>query len=161
MTEQPSQITVFERGPYVQAALICEKALQEKDGVLTLVRIVDRVTHSATGPNAPEKMPTITYPMVIVVMLKSGAAKGTFPIRVDLEPPTMQRQRGPIFTVYLEGEDRGQNLILNLNVPLQEPGLYWFDVVFDERRLSRIPLRVLYTRTTPSQPPSPSPPAEA
>lgn len=31
-------------GPYVNAALICEKVLQETDGVLSVVRIIDRFT---------------------------------------------------------------------------------------------------------------------
>jgi hypothetical protein len=40
-------------GPYIGAAFLCEKILQEKDGVLSAIRIVDRITHSAVGPEAP------------------------------------------------------------------------------------------------------------
>jgi hypothetical protein len=38
-------------GPHIQIAAICEKALQEADGVLSLVRIIDRffVTAQGTG----------------------------------------------------------------------------------------------------------------
>lgn len=151
-------VKMFERGPYIQAALICEKVIEEKDGVLTLVRVIDRVTHSITGPDAPEKMPTFIYPISLVIMLKSGNAKGTYSVRIDMEPPSTEVQHLPTFPVHLEGEERGQNLILNLNISLQEPGLYWFDVYFDENKLTRIPLKVLYARTVPSQrsrPPGP------
>lgn len=37
-------------GPYLKAALLCEKVLQEQDGVVTLVRIIDRfVTQVPSG----------------------------------------------------------------------------------------------------------------
>lgn len=49
-------------GPYVQVAAFCEKVLVEQDGVVTLVRLIDRLTHQAVGPGAPEKMPTLPYP---------------------------------------------------------------------------------------------------
>ena len=143
-------VKVFERGPYIQAALICEKVIEDKEGVLTLVRVIDRVTHSLIGPGAPEKMPPINYPLSLVVMLKSGPARGTYPLRVDLEHPNAERQPGAIFPVHLEGEERGQNLILNMTVLFKEPGLYWFDVYFEDNLLTRIPLRVLYSRTVPS-----------
>ena len=32
----------FERGPYIQVAAFCERVLQEADGVVSLIRIVDR-----------------------------------------------------------------------------------------------------------------------
>lgn len=143
-------VKVFERGPYVQAALICEKVIEDNERVLTLVRIVDRITHSATGLAAPETMPTFSYPMSLVIMLKSGPARGTYPVRFDTESPSGARQQGPSFSVHLEGEDRGHNLVLNMNTTFTEQGLYWFDIYFDNDLITRIPLRVVYTRTIPS-----------
>jgi hypothetical protein len=32
-------------GPYLNAALLCEKVLQERDGVLSIIRIIDRAQH--------------------------------------------------------------------------------------------------------------------
>ncbi len=48
---------VFEQGPYLTVAALCDKALQEKDGVISLIRVVDKLTSSAVGPDAPEQMP--------------------------------------------------------------------------------------------------------
>ena len=45
------------RGPYVTTAVFCETVLQESSGVLTLVRIIDRMEITASGSNAPEEMP--------------------------------------------------------------------------------------------------------
>ena len=41
----------FDQGPYLSAALLCEKVLEEKDGVKSAIRIIDRVTRTVTGPS--------------------------------------------------------------------------------------------------------------
>jgi hypothetical protein len=46
-------------GPHVGIAVLCEKVLQEGDGVLSLIRVVDRIIHSAVGPEAPDEMPPV------------------------------------------------------------------------------------------------------
>jgi hypothetical protein len=48
--------------------------------------------------------------------------------------------------VLLEGDDRGAALVGVMQLQLEEPGLYWFDVLFERRLLTRIPLRVVYQR---------------
>jgi hypothetical protein len=44
-------------GPWLQAAVFCEKVLIERDGVVSLVRVIDRIIITASGAAAPEKMP--------------------------------------------------------------------------------------------------------
>ena len=44
------------QGPYV-TALLCEKILEEKDGIKTAIRIIDRLTHVRVGPDAPATLP--------------------------------------------------------------------------------------------------------
>jgi hypothetical protein len=41
------------------------------------------------------------------------------------------------------GEDQGQNVILNIALGVEQDGLYWFDVLFEEEVLTRIPLMVM------------------
>lgn len=57
----------FERGPYVQLAAFCEYVLREADGVLSLVRVVNVVTHAERGPNPPEEMPEFHFPLNLVL----------------------------------------------------------------------------------------------
>jgi len=44
-----------ETGPHIVNATFCEKVLIEPDGVLSLIRLVDRFTQTATGPEPPEQ----------------------------------------------------------------------------------------------------------
>ncbi len=47
--------------------------------------------------------------------------------------------------VNFEGDDdRGVAIALPIAFPVQEPGVYWFDIQISGRSLTKIPLRVLY-----------------
>jgi hypothetical protein len=141
-------------GPYLAAAFFCERVIQDNEGVLTVVRIVDRVTSTATGVGTPDVMPPVSTSLTLVVMLKSGHARGRHDIEVRSEGPSGLRlplQKG--MSVQLDGEERGANLIIQANLTLENEGLYWFDVLLDGRALTRVPLRVVYQRLETGQAP--------
>ena len=127
-------------------AVLCEKVLQEKDGVLSLVRIVDRfITHGET-PEMPPKVIDAT----LVVVFKSGSASGKHIIKIRLEKPSGLVMPAREYPVLFEGEDRGVGIVSQMSLVLDEEGLYWIDVLFEESVVTRIPLRVLYQRVAPS-----------
>lgn len=68
----------FEGGPYVQVACFCEMALRDTTGALSLIRVVDTITHVVRGPAPPDSMPPITHQLTMVLALKSGKATGRF-----------------------------------------------------------------------------------
>ena len=47
-----------------------------------------------------------------------------------------------------EGEERGVQIFVNLNMQVTEEGLYWFDVLLEGATITRVPLRVIYQRLT-------------
>lgn len=144
---------VETEGPFVTAATLCDQVIEGKDGVLSLIRLVDRWTITASGPEPPEEMPSQQLNLTLVVSLKAGAARGSHTVKIQPEAPSGLRQDALELPVLFEAEDRGQNLIVNLDFTVKEPGLYWFDVLLGDRRLTRIPLRVVYQRIrTGSQP---------
>jgi hypothetical protein len=132
-------------GPYVSMAVLCEKVLQEGDGVLSVIRVVDRLILSP-GPGAPEKMPPVPINMPAVISIKSGMLTGQFTIRLTVQMPDGQEKDVGTFPVLLEGADRGHNFIVNLVFQAEEQGLYWFGVYLEAQLLTRMPLRVIYQR---------------
>ena len=59
-------------GPHLAAALLCEKVLQEKDGVLSFIRVVDRFGVQEPQPGkAPEPIQA-----TLVVTFKAGDTFG-------------------------------------------------------------------------------------
>lgn len=132
-------------GPFLQAALFVERVLHERDGVLSFVRIVDRLAVQAHG-DAPEELPEgASAKVTMVVMLKSGDARGRHRLSVRPELPSGLYLEARGFDVLFEGEDRGVNVIVELDVALME-GLHWFTVSLGDVELTRVPLRIAYQR---------------
>jgi hypothetical protein len=131
-------------GPFLGTAVLCEKVLQEADGVISIIRVVDRITHSAIGPEVADEMPPFTINLNALVSLKSGTAKGRFKVKIRPEAPSGELLPAIEVPVLFEGEERGVNLILQIAIQAEHEGLYWFDVFLEEGRLTRIPLRVVY-----------------
>ena len=134
-------------GPHLQAALIAERVLQEQDGVITPIRVIDRVMMSIL-PDA--ELPAAAEKLVLLVTLKSGGARGSYTLTVRLENPSgTEIPFIPPATVFLEGEERGVALIVPFAFSPEEQGLYWFDVYFENERLTRVPLRAMFQRLQP------------
>jgi hypothetical protein len=139
-------MTTENSGPYLIAALLCEKVLQEKDEVFSVIRIVDHVTITASTFDAPETMPPTPINLNALISLKSGSARGKDVIRWKVEAPSGLKIAEQSVPILFEGEDRGANLILNINMSVDQEGLYWFDLLLEDHLLTRIPLRILYQR---------------
>jgi hypothetical protein len=130
-------------GPYVAAAVFCEKVLQEADGMLSLIRIVDRITFHVVGPQGAP----VPVPLFLVLMLKAGHTQGTHEVSVRAMGPSGQ-DLGTIQTPMLfESNDRGVNVIIPFPFRPTEDGLYWFHVAVEGQPLTRVPLRAIFQRT--------------
>jgi hypothetical protein len=135
-------------GPYVQLAAVCDKVLQEADGTLSLIRVIDRFTVTAHGPGPgelPAELPEGNLDVTLVVALKADDARGRYPISLRIQQPSGAYLPERSFDAMFEGGERGVNLILRLQLEALE-GLYWFDVSMNERLLTRVPLRIIYQR---------------
>lgn len=152
-----------EQGPFLSAALICEKVLEEKDGVKSAVRIIDRVTRTVVGPSPPEEMEPFDYKATLLIRLKSGWARGSYSVRLNLVKPSGESPMRTQHTVYFEGEeDRGIDIVGKMAIRFDQTGIYWFKIYLGDTLLTQIPLRVIYmpqVRQIPGLPGS-SPPAQ-
>ncbi len=134
-----------ERGPYLSAALICEKVLEEKDGVKSAVRIIDRVTRTVAGTSPPAQMEPFDYELTFLVRLKAGWARGSFPLRIVMVKPSGESPPPAQHTLYFEGEeDRGIDIVANMRIRFDLTGIYWFEVHLEDSLLTRVPFRVIY-----------------
>jgi hypothetical protein len=140
------KMPVTHDGPYLVAALLCEKILQEKDEIVSIIRIVDRITVTVPAATSPETLPPIPLNLNAFISLKSGNARGRHTIKWRTETPSGITLPEQLLPALFEGEDRGVNLILALNMIVDQEGVYWFDVLLEDQLLTRIPLRVLYQR---------------
>jgi hypothetical protein len=133
-------------------AVICERVLQEKDGVLSLIRIVDRFFVYGT----PKEMPLSVVQGTFVIAMKSGFHRGKLEIKLRGTTPSGKPMPGGEFPVLFEGDDRGIGIVAPFQFALDEEGLYWLDVVLEEATITRIPMRVVYQRLAQTAVPSQS-----
>ena len=136
----------FENGPYVTVACICDRALLEQDGALSLIRIVDRIGMTAIGPAAPDDMPPLDHQFTIVVIVKSGPYKGPATLRIEAEAPSGLKQPTISTDFHMEGDERGQQFRFNIKTKFEDTGLYWWHVFVNNNFVTKIPLRVMYQR---------------
>lgn len=135
-------------GPYLKAALLCEKVIEDKRGVLSMIGVVDRTTRTVTGPNPPAQMEPFTHRLFLVVALVSGDARGTHEVSLALQKPSGLREPLTTGSVLFEGDDRGANVIVELNIEAEMEGLYWVEVFLENEVITRVPWRVVYQRLT-------------
>lgn len=138
-------IQQFERGPYLSAALLCEKVLVEQDGVKSAIRIVDRVTRTAVGPNPPLEMEPFEYDLKLLIKFKSGWARGVHTVKIQTAKPSGELTPEIINSVLFEGEeDRGVDIMMDVRFRLDQTGIYWIHIYLNDARVTQIPLRVIY-----------------
>lgn len=135
------------QGPYVSIATFCEKYIEDKSNVLSLIRLVDRLQITGSSEEMPPHIPD----WYLVLVLKSGSTKGTYQISIQVEEPSGLTQPGDkIFVpVHFEGGNRGVQIITKIAFPLKMPGIYWFKVMIGDILLTQIPLEVIYLQVSP------------
>ncbi len=141
-----------DTGPFLKAALFCDSVIEGKDGVLSLVRVVDRLSVTAAGADAPVDMPAMDHTLTLVLMLISGTARGSSDVGVSVEQPGGIRRQVWNATVLMEGEDRGANVVAQIHMKFELEGLYWFHVQLDGEHLTSLPFRMIYQRVVPGTP---------
>jgi hypothetical protein len=134
-------------GPFLNMAVFCEKVLQEKDGVLSAIRIVDRFTHSTSFDGAPDIMPPFNIGVSIVIGFKSGDTKGKWELKVKPFAPSGQELVGFTGPVFFTGEEQGATVVIQYGLMAKEEGVYWFDIMLNEKLFTRMPLRIIYEKT--------------
>ena len=143
-----------EGGPFLQAALICERILTEADGTVSAIRIIDRffITPNPGQPPAAT-MPAVVMSHTLFVTFKSGAVHGRLTAKLVFRGPSGLKLQEVSIPVLLEGDERGANLIIPYQIQVEEEGLYWFDVYLDDKLMTKVPFRVIYQATTFTTPP--------
>jgi Family of unknown function (DUF6941) len=135
-------------GPWISFAVLCEKTIEDKLGRLSLINIVDQINFSPPQGQEPETDQPLAVPIQLVaaVGFKGGILKGTNNIKLQIVKPN--GERGPDVTVaaLFQGEERGTNVITNMNLILSQEGLYWIEIYVADSFMTRIPLRLAWQR---------------
>lgn len=136
----------FEDGPYVQAACFCEYVVEDKRGVFSLMGLIDRLEQTQEGPQPPKDMPPMVFRTTLALLLKSGEARGRSDLKIVPELPSGETGEPLNASIQFEGDERGANVIADLEYRFELEGLYWFKVYLDDSLVTALPFRVVYNR---------------
>ena len=137
---------VQDDGPYLLAALLCERAYQNEYGAFNIDGVIEELVVQANVPRAPKDMPPFRLEGFAVIAFAAGVARGAY--RVTLVPirPNGERLEPVSQQISFDSDESRYTAVYNLSLDVTEPGLYWFDVLLNERLVSRIPVRIRYNR---------------
>jgi hypothetical protein len=156
-------------GPYLQTAVLCERALREQDGSVSLIRLASRIAPEwgmqispselvdpGTGEARPatdeerssqlfrmERLPLLS----LAVMFTSGDARGTYSVQVNITGPDGE-SRGSYETDVEFADDpvSGAGIVTPFDLQGRDfqvsPGVYWLEVVVEGRSMTKFPLTV-------------------
>lgn len=135
-------------GPLLQTAILCEKVLEERDGVKSAIRIIDQINRAAWGVTPPAMMEPFPYSIAMLLRLKAGAARGTYRIDVRIMKPSNEVAGTMSHPVYFPGpDDAGTDVVVNMQLQFDEAGTWWFEILVEDKRWMRVPLRIVYLPT--------------
>ena len=137
--------------PLVAAATICEKVLQEKDGVLSAIRIVDTFYAVTPQSNLPEDVKAGTQ-VTALISLKSGDITGSQEVQLVARKPSGEVKEVGKWPVIFKGGEHGANFTINMMISATDFGLWWFDVIWQGEVLTSIPLKLVQQQTAEPQP---------
>ena len=145
-------------GPYLNFAVVCEKVLQEADGVLSFIRVVDHLTVTMTVPAGADVPPEVMPPeppvaVTFVLGLKSASDIDSVPVKVRIETPSGLTLPEFETSQPVGAEDRGINIVLPIQFPAQDEGVYWFAVEVSGTVVTRVPLRISKRVVSQAMPP--------
>lgn len=134
-------------GPFLTLAVFCERSMQERDGVQSLVRMFDRLTVPPL-PVLADPTAKAGVQVTFVVGFKSGDFVGPKTLRIKR---LGKKPREHAVPVVFEGQEHGPVVVSEMRLQVTEPELIWFEVYLDEQLMTHVPLRILF-----AEEPSPS-----
>ena len=134
--------------PLIAAAIFCDKVLAHADGSVSPIRLIDTYYTQGLAPDAdPEERVPIR--LEGLVAFKSGEVRGQRTLRLIWTTPTGKRRLLMEQELQFKGGEAGINYRFNLLLNIKTEGLWWLDVQINGKRVTRMPLRIIFVQTAP------------
>lgn len=129
--------------PQLAVALFCERAIQDGEGVFTIIRMVDSLTLSATA--LPPNGTVVPLPVTGLFGFRAHGFKGKLPFLLTQVSPAGAKHDIANGVADLKGGMTGA-FITAPALPLlyETNGTYRYEVRLDRRLLATIPLKVVF-----------------
>jgi hypothetical protein len=133
-------------GPFLVAALLCERVIEEKDGSVSAIRVVDEIRLDLETPEPGAVQVVVPLSLALLVAIRSAEIDRMYELSITLRTPSGKRRRlSPPGRLQPRGSVAGANFIAKMQFATNEEGTHYFDIELDNRFLTRVPLNVVVT----------------
>lgn len=131
---------------YLRSALFCERVLNEKDDVLSIIRIVDIFNVSLPRPPGEEDV-RIPFPGVLILSFVALGFRGEKVLGISGRNSQGDSLFALAETIRFEGDGDvlSANVIAELGFPISESTVVAFDVSLDGEFVTRIPVIINFS----------------
>jgi len=137
-----------DEGPFLTMAVFCDRVIEGKDSVLSIIRVVDRV--DVTIPPDAQQPFKVPIAITLVIGFRAGSARGAYILRLEVDTPTGKTSLVGETPISFQGPgEQAANLLSNLQLLIEGEGLYWFNVYLEKEFITRVPLRVAHLAQDP------------
>lgn len=141
---EPLRYELIEDATIVEFAVLCESALLEANGTLSVIRIINRMY-----PPYPD-MPYVSRRIDLALLLIQGRTDPDLQtIRLDLLSPDGVRQEGARNEFAFPDGQRTMPQVFVVDFTGDQNGVYWFEIWLNNRLRKRLPLQVLIPAVEP------------
>jgi hypothetical protein len=132
-----------EAGPFVAMAVFCQRLDRQADGTVDVVGVVDGVRLTPRGDEVWGEPAMIR--LLGLVAVRAGTLRGRHVLSLKGHFPDGAEGAALTRTIDFTDHAPGATISFPIELEARDAGLYWFDVFFDERPLTRIPLIVEFS----------------
>lgn len=131
-----------DHGPFLTTAAFFETVIREDTGILTLVRMIDRITIS---PKASwiSHLPPSPVSTNLVVSFRGQNLDGSGVVSIHPVKPSGERMERMDIPFVFDAQT-GVNLNISLELVVEEEGYFWFDILLDNAVVTRTPLQIVF-----------------
>lgn len=124
-------------GPYVLAAFFCEEVRTDEQSRLWIREVYNLSFATPLGQGAPGIQAQVNF----FARLVGGGIDGIHEVRLRCKSALVDIAFDAPF--HAEGEDTPADISCPVLIRVLDDGTHWFELLFDDRVLTRVPLRVL------------------
>lgn len=139
-------------GPLITVATFCEKILDEKDDVPSLIRLVDRISFTRPPDVFAAKGEPVT-PIVELAFFLRLTARGlqsTHELRLAFQTPDNEEKEMVKHSFTFDPKRSGMNIKANIAIGIKVGGFCWLKVYLDDVLLTQVPLEIVEIGTSES-----------
>jgi hypothetical protein len=136
------------------SGLLCQYALEERDHVLTAVKIVDQIVFDLPSDIPPDKVNILNLLQVWALIFVKSDGPEDFELEFTGIAPNGQRVNPQRIAIHSKGGSKGHQIRLEIQIDPRSQGLWWFEIAIAGNVVLKMPL--LIAASDQSANPSPS-----